>query len=102
MPSKSPGIFPAESKLLADFGERLKLARLRRKLSTMTVAARSSISRPTLVKAETGDSSVTLGTYLRILKVYGLEAGLDALAADDKLGRRLQDLDIKTPRKGSR
>ena len=34
----------------------------------------------------------TLGTYLRVLAVLGLEADINAIAADDKLGRKLQDL----------
>ena len=32
-----------------------------------------------------------MGVYLRILAVYGLERDLDRLAADDTLGRELQD-----------
>lgn len=102
MPSKSPLIFPSETKLLADLGERMRLARLRRRLTTSTVAERSSISRPTLNKVEKGDPSVTFGTYLRVLAVYGLGADVINLAADDKLGRRLQDLELSAPRKGGR
>jgi hypothetical protein len=33
-----------------------------------------------------------LGTYLRVLAVLGLQADFNALAADDKVGRKLQDL----------
>jgi transcriptional regulator with XRE-family HTH domain len=102
MPSQSPLLFPSETKLLEALGERLKLARLRRRLTTATTAARSDISRPTLAKVENGDPSVTLGTYLRVLKVYGLEKDFDVVANDDVLGRRLQDLELSTPRKGSR
>lgn len=31
-------------------------------------------------------------TYLRVLAVLGLQADFNALAADDKVGRKLQDL----------
>jgi len=102
MPSKAPLAFPAESRLLADFGERLRLARLRRQLTATTVAERCAISRPTLVKVERGDPSVTLGTYLRVLVVYGLDGDLATVARDDALGRRLQDLALPTPRRGRR
>lgn len=102
MPRQAPLAFPAESRLLADFGERLRLARLRRRLTTTTVAERCGISRPTLAKLERGDPSVTFGTYLRALSVYGLEGDLAAVAADDVLGRRLQDLALPTARKGRR
>ncbi len=99
MPSKAPLAYPSEAKLLADFGERLRLARLRRRLTALVVAERANISRPTLAKAERGDPSVTLGTYLRILAIYGLENDLSIVAGDDVLGRRLQDLALPAPRK---
>lgn len=102
MPSPAPLSFPSEAKLLAEFGERLRLARLRRRLTTSTVAQRCGISRPTLAKVERGEPSVTFGTYLRVLAVYGLEGDLAALADDDALGRRLQDLALPAVRKGRR
>lgn len=92
MPRKPPTIFPQEQALLSQLGERLKLARLRRKLSSTIVAQRAGISRSSLYKAEAGDPGATLGTYLRVLAVLGLEGDLNALAADDKVGRMLQDL----------
>lgn len=102
MPSKAPLAFPSESKLLVELGERLRLARLRRRLTASTVAGRCDISRPTLAKVERGDASVTFGTYLRVLTVYGLEGDLAAVAVDDALGRRLQDLALPAVRKGRR
>ena len=83
--------------MLQDFGERLRLARLRRKLSGTVVAQRSGISRTSLYKVERGDPAATLGTYLRVLAVLGLEGDFQALAADDKLGRKLQDLALTSP-----
>lgn len=94
MPSKPPPIFPSEKKLLTDLGERLKLARLRRELSAEVVAERSAVSRMTIHRAEQGSPSVSLGVYLRILAVLSLENDIALLAADDRLGRRLQDLGI--------
>ena len=92
MPSKSPILFPAQQHLLTAFGERLRLARLRRNLGTVVVAARASISRTTLQRAEDGSPAVTIGTYLRILSVLHLSDDLEGLAKDDRLGRKLQDL----------
>lgn len=97
MPRKPPIIFPMEQKLLAQLGERLKLARMRRKLSTTVVAQRAGISRSSLYKAEAGDAGVTMGTYLRVMAVLGLEMDINALASDDKVGRKLQDLALETP-----
>jgi transcriptional regulator with XRE-family HTH domain len=94
MPSKKQPIFPSEKKLLAEFGERLRLARLRREISAETLAERSSISRMTLYRAEKGSPAVLMGTYLRILAALHLQDDINLLAKDDKLGRKLQDLDL--------
>lgn len=97
MPRKPPTVFPQEQKLLSQLGERLKLARLRRKLSNPVVAQRAGISRTSLYKVEAGDPGATLGTYLRVMAALGLEADINALAADDKVGRKLQDLALEKP-----
>ncbi|KAI1698960.1 helix-turn-helix domain-containing protein [Ditylenchus destructor] len=92
MPSKPPVVFPQELRLLKQTGERIRLARLRRKLSSAAVATRAGISRSTLYKLEAGDAGVTMGTCLSVLSALGLEGDFNALAADDRVGRRLQDL----------
>jgi transcriptional regulator with XRE-family HTH domain len=83
---------PALGKLALSLGQRLQLARCRRDLSTTVFAERVGISRNTLKRLEDGDPNVSLGTYLRALRVLGLEADVDAVARDDALGRKLQDL----------
>ena len=102
MPSKPPIVFPQEQRLLSQLAERLKLARMRRKLSNAVVAQRAGISRTSLYKVEAGDAGATLGTYLRVLAVLGLEGDINALAADDKVGRKLQDLALAPPRSSPR
>ena len=92
MPSKSPTVFPAEQQLLAALGERIRLARKRRKLAATAVAQCSGISRSSLHKVESGDAAVTLGVYVRVLATMGLEGDINGLAADDVVGRKLQDL----------
>lgn len=98
MPSAQPPLFASGRGLLTDFGERLRLARLRRRLSVETVAARAGISRMTLFRAEKGAPAVSLGTYLRIMEVLRLENDIALLAKDDVLGRRLQDLELPARR----
>lgn len=95
MPRKPPTVFPLEQSLLAQLGERLRLARLRRKLSSAVVAQRAGISRTSVYKVESGDPGATLGTYFRVLSVLGLEGDINALAADDRVGRKLQDLALE-------
>jgi transcriptional regulator with XRE-family HTH domain len=95
MPSQSPIIFPSEQRLLSALGERIRLARKRRHLAAVAVAQRAGISRSSLHKVECGDAAVTLGVYLRVLATMGLEGGIEAMAADDKVGRKLQDLALE-------
>lgn len=99
MPSRSPEVLPAERQILAALGTRIRLARRRRKLTTTAVAQRAGISRTTLYKAESGGPSVTLGTYVRILATMGLDQDLALIAADDKVGRKLQDLTLEPGRR---
>lgn len=97
MPRTSPPLLPRLARLLERVGGNLKLARLRRKYSAETVAQRAGISRKTLYKVEQGDPAVALGIYARVLQVLRLEQDLASLAADDDLGRKLQDAAL-TPR----
>jgi transcriptional regulator with XRE-family HTH domain len=99
MPAKAQRLFPSSQARLAALGERLRLARLRRRFSAATVAARAGISRVTLYRAEHGNPAVSLGTLLRILEVLMLERDLDQLAHDDELGRKLQDLELPIRRR---
>jgi len=73
------------------FGQRLKAARLRRRISTILFAERMGVSRDTLNRMEKGDATIALGTYMRALRVLGLDNDMDAVASDDALGRALQD-----------
>ncbi len=69
----------------------MKLARLRRKLSTVLFAQRMGVSRETLRRLEAGDPHIAFGTYMRALRVLGLDKDIDTIASDDALGRKLQD-----------
>ncbi|MFA5010524.1 MAG: helix-turn-helix transcriptional regulator [Ignavibacteria bacterium] len=81
-------------KILIDLGIKIKLARLRRKLSTTQVAERAGINRVTLWQIEKGLPSVSMGAYAQVLFVLGLEKDLIKVAEDDNLGRKLQDAKI--------
>ncbi len=91
MKNKKSLLLPSTAKILAEFGENIKLARLRRKLSAEQVAERANISRPTLLSIEKGMPGVAMGSYAQVLFVLNLEKDLLKVAADDILGRKLQD-----------
>lgn len=87
-------LLPRLTKILEELGEDIKLARLRRKLSVEQIAERAGISRSTLWQIEKGLPSVSMGYYAQVLFVLGLEKNLSELAANDVLGRKLQDAEI--------
>jgi transcriptional regulator with XRE-family HTH domain len=98
MPKSTLPMFPAALRQLEALGERLRLARLRRQLTTELFAERVGVSRETLRRLEKGDPTIAIGTYLRTLRVLGLEHDIDSVARDDELGRKLQDLGLPRPR----
>lgn len=89
-------MLPKTKRILSEMGENLKLGRLRRKLSAEQVAERANISRPTLVAIEKGSPAVSMGSYLLVLQVLGLEKDFLLVAKDDELGRKLQDAGMIT------
>ncbi|MDR3118942.1 MAG: helix-turn-helix domain-containing protein [Mediterranea sp.] len=95
-------LLPKLTKILEEMGENIKLARLRRKLTTEQIAERAGISRSTLWQVEKGLPSVSLGTYAQVLFVLGLEKDLQLIAKDDVLGRKLQDAELLTGKQNAR
>jgi transcriptional regulator with XRE-family HTH domain len=96
MPNVTPVLFPKSQRILSELGENMRLARLRRKLSSAQVAQRAGIGRSTLVKIEQGHAGVGIGNIVNVLRVLGLEQDLLLLAKDDELGRKLQDANLLT------
>ena len=99
MANRHPLLLPRLEKLLSELGENIKLARLRRKLSSKQVAERAGISRTTLVSIEKGYSGVSIGYYLNVLRVLGLENDILLIARDDELGRKLQDANLSVKKR---
>ena len=89
-------LLPRQRKIIAELGENIKLARLRRKLGSEQVSERANISRPTLLSIEKGAPSVSIGSYLQVLAVFRLEKDFLLVAKDDELGRKLQDAGLIT------
>jgi len=94
MKSKKKILFPKHQKIILQVGENIKLARKRRKLTTVQVAERADINRTTLYQIEKGNPKVSLGAYFNVLRVLGLQDDFLKLAADDEFGRKLQDLNL--------
>ena len=78
--------------LLKKLGQDIAEARKRRRISTLTMAERARVSRPTLRRIEQGDPKVAFGIVATVLFVLGLHNRLAELAdaAQDRLGLDLQ------------
>lgn len=61
------------------------------------LAERVGVSVPTIGKLESGDPTNRLATMLRVLTTLGRGDDIDMLAAQDSLGRSLQDNALKRP-----
>lgn len=94
MPNNTPILLPRLNRILKTTGQQIKLARLRRKLSSEQVAERAGIGRSTLVKIEKGHPGTGIGHILNVLHALGLEKDFLLLAKDDELGRKLQDANL--------
>lgn len=94
MKKRADSVLPSLGRILSGVGEKLKAARLRRRYSADMVARRAGIARDTLYRIERGDPGVSFGNYARVMQALRLEQDLNLLAADDELGRKLQDAEI--------
>lgn len=83
-------------------GEQIKLARLRRNLSVAQVAERATCSPLTVSRVEKGIPTVAIGIYMRVLYALQLDDDILLLAKEDKMGKTLQDLSLKTRERASK
>jgi transcriptional regulator with XRE-family HTH domain len=94
MNSKKHIVFPKYLKILGVLGENIKLARKRRKLTSIQISERAGIDRGTLREVERGNPSVSMGAYFNILRALNLQDDFLKIAADDEFGKKLQDLQL--------
>ena len=97
MAKKAAVIMPQTRETLAQMGEQIRLARLRRKLSLELVAERAGA---TLISIEKGTPTVSIGSYAAVLHALNnMDGDLLLIAKDDEFGRKLQDLALPTRRR---
>jgi transcriptional regulator with XRE-family HTH domain len=102
MAQKIAPLLPATDELLRQFSDRLRLARLRRRLTAKQVAERAGMAPMTLRSLERGGSGVTMGAYLAVMQVLGIEKDLNLLGQSDIVGRALQDAQLHAHSKTAR
>ena len=99
MGTKLPRKLEQEMQLV---GEQIKLARLRRNLSMVQVAERATCSPLTVSRVEKGAPTVAVGIYMRVLYALQLDEDILWLAKEDKLGKALQDLNLRNRARASK
>lgn len=93
-PRRPKAICPIPVKrVLKEWGQDIRNARLRRRIQTAILAERCSISRTTLVKVEQGLPGVTLGLFATVLFSLGLLSKFSSVidAREDEVGLALQE-----------
>lgn len=96
-------LMPRTKKILAELGQNIKLARLRRELPASLIAERAGVSRSTLWNIERGSSSVSLGAYAAVLHALdGMDKDLLLIGSSDPIGRTVQDMQLLTRKRAPR
>ncbi|MDN7586627.1 helix-turn-helix domain-containing protein [Burkholderia seminalis] len=98
MAKKVTALGQAAELRIQQFGDRLRMARLRRRLTAKHLAERAGMTAVTLRNLERGNAGVTIGAYLAVMQVLGADSDLDFLLKDDPLGRQVQDANL--PQRG--
>jgi len=84
-------IYPKAQKALKSLGENLRLARKRRTITSKMMAERANMSLMTLRSLERGEAQVSMANYMAVIACLGFQDDIANVAADDVLGRDLQD-----------
>ena len=85
-------VFPRQQRILDQLGENIELALKRRHISQELLHQRTGISKPTLRRIIRGDSTVSIGHYMIVLSVLGLENDLGVVASDRVLIGKLESI----------
>lgn len=84
-------LYPKAGKALCQLGENLRLARKRRKITAQMMSERANLSLMTLRSIERGSPNVSMCNYMAVIACLGFQDDMAKVAADDVLGRDLQD-----------
>ncbi|WP_299695445.1 helix-turn-helix transcriptional regulator [uncultured Vibrio sp.] len=86
-------VFPRQQRILDQLGENIKLALKRRHISQELLHQRTGVSKPTLRRIIRGGSTVSIGHYMIVLSVLGLENDLGMVASDRVLIGKLESIE---------
>jgi DNA-binding XRE family transcriptional regulator len=85
--------------LFSQLGFRLKIARIKRKISQIEASNSLEISRTTLNRIENGSYHVEFGTYIKYLYYLGFGEEFSIIATKDLLGDKIINYDLMKSKK---
>lgn len=95
MTRKTVVLTPVAEKILEKTGARIKKARLRRNMKAEVLAESAGISIGTLAAIEKGVSTVSIGAYIAVLAVLGMESDFDKIALDEEGKQKYHELKLR-------
>ena len=82
-------LYPRLKGVLQLLGENIQLARKRRGFSLQMMESRTGMVRKTCSKIESGDPSVSLGNYVKVLTCLGLEEDIPGIGFDNEFKQNI-------------
>ena len=95
MTRKTVVLTPATEQILEKAGIRIKRARLRRKMKAEVLAEHAGISIGTLNAVEKGVSTVSIGAYMAVFEVLGMERDFEKVALDEEGKQQYRELKLR-------
>lgn len=102
MAGKTVVLSPNTAQKLEKMGERMRKARLRRNLSTESLAKQSGIGMSTLSAIEKGSPTVSIGAYVAVLAMLQLDNDLELIALDEKGKKQFWEQNLQKRERASK
>ena len=87
---------------LKEFGARIKRARLRRNMTVESLSEKAGIGENTFYAIERGASTVSIGAYVAVLVVLGIDSDIDMIATDENAKKQLYEQNLLKRKRASR
>ena len=87
---------------LKELGVRIKRARLRRNMSIELLAEKAGIGKSTFYAIEKGEPTVSIGAYVAVLMVLGIDSDIDTIAIDEDAKKQLYEQNLVKRKRASR
>ena len=87
---------------LKELGARIKRARLRRNMSVESLSEKAGIGESTFYAIERGVPTVSIGAYVAVLIVLGIDSDIDTIAIDEDAKKQLYEQNLVKRKRASR